>query len=285
MPNPASRRFEAIGTQWEIITNSTLSAGQWEAIQQTIEAFDAAYSRFRPDSLVSRIAQKSGTYTFPDSFEQLFSLYERLYDVTDGRVTPLIGMTLSDMGYDATYSLKPKNTIRSSPPLSSVECHRSTITTLEPVMIDIGAAGKGFLVDEVAAQLDAFELEYVIDASGDIRVSAQRKERVGLENPHDPSRVLGVADLQGQSLCGSAPNRRMWGDGLHHIIDPHTNQPIRGVQATWVIADTAFMADGIATALFFTDPDRLQDFDFTYVRLMDDNTLQRSTNFSGELFV
>lgn len=285
MPNPASKRFEAIGTQWEIATSSPLNAEQWQAVQQTIEAFDATYSRFRPDSLVSRIAQKAGTYTFPDSLEQLFSLYEKLYDATGGSVTPLIGNTLTDMGYDAAYSLTPKGTIRSSPPLSSVTRHGSTIVTREPVTIDIGAAGKGFLVDEVAALLDAFELEYVIDASGDIRVSNNRNERIGLENPHDASRVIGVANVQGQSLCGSAPNRRTWGDGLHHIIDPHTSIPVRGVQATWVVAETAFVADGLATALFFTEPTSLDDFEFTYVRLMDDNTLQHSTNFSGELFV
>ena len=285
MPSPASKRFEAIGTQWEIVTSSPLHAEQWQAIQQTIETFDATYSRFRPDSLVSHIAQKPGSYTFPASFEHLFSLYERLYDATDGCVTPLIGNTLADMGYDAAYSLKPKSIIRSIPPLSSITRHGPTIITREPVTIDIGAAGKGFLVDEVATLLNTFELEYVIDASGDIRVSTRWKERIGLENPHDASRVIGVANVQGQSLCGSAPNRRTWGNGLHHIIDPRTSKSVRGVQATWVVADTAFVADGLATALFFTDPTSLHDFEFTYVRLMDDNTLQYSTNFSGELFV
>lgn len=285
MPNPASKHFEAIGTHWEITTSRELHQTQWEAIQKTIESFDATYSRFRPDSLVSRIAKSPGIYTFPDNFEQLFSFYEKLYSVTDGRVTPLIGSTLSDMGYDAHYSLKPKSTIRKSPPLDSITRSGATITTAEPVIIDIGAAGKGFLVDEIAMLLGASGMEYVIDASGDIRVSANWKERVGLENPHDPSRVLGVADVQGQSLCASAPNRRAWGDGLHHIIDPHTNQPTRSVQATWVIADSTFVADGLATALFFIDPERLKDFSFTYVRLMDDNTVQHSTHFSGELFV
>lgn len=285
MPSPASKHFEAIGTQWEIATEAAVSVSLWQEIQNVIDAFDAVYSRFRTDSLVSRIAKTPGTYTFPDSFEQLFSLYEKLYDATDGRVTPLIGRTLEDMGYDAAYSLKPKDTIRVSPPLSSIKREGTTITTQEPITIDIGAAGKGFLVDEIAALLENAALEYVIDASGDIRVSANWKERVGLENPHDPTRVLGVAELQGQSLCASAPNRRTWSNGLHHIIDPHTNQPAHDVQATWVIADTAFLADGLATALFFTDPAHLQDFSFTYVRLMDDNTLERSTNFSGELFV
>lgn len=285
MPSPASKRFEAIGTQWEIVTETALSKSQWQEIQQTIDAFDATYSRFRSDSLVSRIADKPGTYTFPDNFERLFSLYEKLYDATNGRVTPLIGATLEDIGYDANYSLKPKSVIRSSQPLNSIKREGSTITTLEPVVIDIGAAGKGFLVDEIAMLLERANMQYVVDASGDIRVSNNWKERIGLENPHDPSRVLGVANLQGQSLCGSAPNRRTWGDDLHHIIDPHTSKPARGVQATWVVADSAFLADGLATALFFTDAHNLQDFTFTYVRLMDDNTLQHSTNFSGELFV
>jgi thiamine biosynthesis lipoprotein len=285
MPSPAKRQFEAIGTQWELVTSTALQTSQWDEIQRTIEEFDVTYSRFRPDSLVAKVTAKAGTYTFPPNFETLFSLYEKLYTATDGRMSPLVGNTLASLGYDAEYSLRPKSSIAPTPKLETITRKGSTITTQEPVTLDIGAAGKGFLIDSIAALLENYQQEYVIDGSGDIRVSAAWHERIGLENPHDQTRVLGMVDLRGQSLCGSASNRRAWGSGLHHIIDPHTGEPTQNVQATWVVADSAFVADGLATALFFVSPDKLNDFDFTYVRIMHDNTVEYSSNFSGELYV
>lgn len=75
----------------------------------------------------------------------------------------------------------------------------------------------------------------------------------GLEHSFDPTRVVGVVELRGNALCASAVNRRAWGDDLHHIIDARTGTPVRDVLVTWVIADNATLANGLATALFLTD--------------------------------
>ena len=108
---------------------------------------------------------------------------------------------------------------------------------------------------------------------------------MGLEHPFDPTRVVGVVELHGNALCVSAVNRRAWGDGLHHNHDARTGTPARGELATWVIADNAMLADGIATALFLTDPPRLNDtYRFAFVR-MSTNGIEASPGFDGELFV
>ena len=96
--------------------------------------------------------------------------------------------------------------------------------------------------------------------------------------------MIGVVELRGDALCASAVNRRAWGDGLHHIIDATTGTPVRDMLATWVIADNAALADGIATALVFTEPPRLDEaFRFTYVR-MSTTGIEASSQFAGELF-
>ena len=53
-------RFEAIGTHWEIETHELLGRRLEQRILERIEHFDATYSRFRPDSLVSQIAAAPG---------------------------------------------------------------------------------------------------------------------------------------------------------------------------------------------------------------------------------
>ena len=69
------------------------------------------------------------------------------------------------------------------------------------------------------------------------------------------------------------------------MIDPRTAQPVRDVLATWVIAPTTMVADGLATALFFVPATKLSQWEFTYVRLLADGTVERSPDFVGELYI
>ena len=278
--------FAAIGTQWSIDSNAQLTLDVRQAIKHCIDQFDHAYSRFRSDSLVAKLNAPPTTMAFPDSAAALMRFYHKLYDATEGKVTPLIGAQLVDAGYDEHYSFTP-STVRSLPSWhEAMQWYGSSVQTYQPIVLDVGAAGKGLLVDQIATILDESDyISYVIDASGDIRHSGRGMERIGLENPDDPSRILGVAEIANKSLCASASNRRAWGDGMHHIFDPTTRQPTNAVRATWVVADDTMTSDGIATALFFVDADRLSQWDFMYIRLLADGTVEHSENFTGELYL
>lgn len=70
------------------------------------------------------------------------------------------------------------------------------------------------------------------------------------------------------------------GDGLHHVLDARTGRPVRGVVATWAVADEAAVADGLATALFFTEEHRLaRQFGFEHVRMHADGQVDMSRDF------
>ncbi len=158
---------------------------------------------------------------------------------------------------------------------------------LDPILLDFGAAGKGYLVDIIGELLEEKGIhEYVIDASGDIRHRGPDMERIGLENPHDASWVIGIMNVQNASLCASATNRRQWGGGMHHVLDPSSASPARTVVATWARAETTMIADGLATALFFTEGERLREkWDFQYARLEEGGKVSHSHEFMGELFI
>ena len=97
--------------------------------------------------------------------------------------------------------------------------------------------------------------------------------------------VIGVVELRDRALCASAVNRRAWGDGLHHVLDARTGEPTRGVVATWTMAESTALADGLATALFFTSGARLTEaFDFQFVRMFVDGRVEQSTDFPGTIF-
>ncbi|MGV8969581.1 MAG: FAD:protein FMN transferase [Microbacteriaceae bacterium] len=284
---PATWRFDAIGAPWQIDTAVPLPHQIIALVTDRIDNFDRTYSRFREDSLVTAIATAPGTYSFPTDATELFDLYRRLYDATDGAITPLIGRALEHLGYDAQYSLIARGKGIQTPSWDeAIAWHDGTLTTLSPVVLDVGAAGKGYLADLVAGVLrESGITEYTVDASGDIVHAGQTTLRVGLEHPRDSTKVVGIAYVTNGSLCASATNRREWGADLHHIVDVTTGLPATNVLATWAIAPTGLIADGLATALFLADTDRLHEqFDFSWVRLHTNGRLVHSTNFEGQVF-
>lgn len=283
--------FEAIGTHWCIDLPATLDAQRVEfvmgRIHDRIEAFDKAYSRFRADSIVTAMSKAAGRYELPSDAAPMLALYRKLYDLTDGAVTPLIGQALSDAGYDADYSLKTKPMTSPKPWDDVMRIEGSTIDLAEPVLLDVGAAGKGYLIDIVS---DCIESEgiasYCVDAGGDMRYRSETGEklRVGLESPVNALQVVGVAQMAKRGICGSAGNRRAWGE-FTHILDPQSLTSPKHILAVWVVADTTMIADGLTTALMFVKPEVLQsEFDFAYAIIHEDFSVTKSENFPGEFF-
>lgn len=289
----APYRFEAIGTTWQIdLPDGLLASTRQELeqqIQERIAVFDRNYSRFRSDSLVTTISKEAGHYTLPDDAEPLFSLYEKLYRLTGGLMTPLIGSVLTAAGYDENYSLETKKMEQAPRWENTLERKGLTLEVKKPVLLDLGAAGKGYLVDLVAEIIIAAGVRsFCVDAGGDIAYYNNNGEslRIGLEHPSETEAVIGVCNLSsGSSLCGSAGNRRQWGN-FHHIINPQTLLSPRHLSAVWVVAASTLLADALTTALFFVEPEVLQhEFEFEYVILGADYSIHRSKTFPAEFFL
>ena len=152
-PDQSVLTFEAIGTQWKIELNAlpkkALSTVE-KALQDRIAEFDKVYSRFRKDSLVSQMARRAGDFELPADAEPMIKLYDTLYALTGGRMTPAIGDVLEATGYDADYSLTPGEV---QPPLLWPDVAGFSPPHLKlryPVCLDFGAAGKGGGVDMLA---------------------------------------------------------------------------------------------------------------------------------------
>ncbi len=279
--------FEAIGTRWSIGTAAPIAPDLLSWMHIRIDAFDATYSRFRPDSSISRFATTGGVCELPDDAVPILDFYRRLYEVTGGSISPLVGGALEHLGYDRAYSLRRRPGSLTVPDWDdTLTVDGPVLCSSEPVLIDVGAAGKGYLVDLVAQELSQAGLdEYLVDGGGDIYHLGDQDCPIGLEHPSEPGAVIGVAHLRQGALCGSAVNRRAWGEGLHHIIDPATGEPTTGTIATWVAADSAMVADGLSTALFLTEASNLADqFAFSYVRMPTSGGVEYSTDFDWEIF-
>lgn len=285
--------FEAIGTKWSIDIRDKIDKNWFKELSQKIknriEQFDKTYSRFRDDSIIMKASRKTGVYTMPEDAKKLFDVYEKLGTATNGKINLAIGNLLSDAGYDSKYSFKSKTQLKPSPKIDDVISYKHPhLTVHKPVILDFGAAGKGYLIDIIGELLMSEGVKsFIIDAGGDMlrRDETNSSVRIGLEDPEDDTQAIGVAQLANGSICGSAGNRRTWAN-LHHIMDPQLAQPVQNIIAVWAMADSAIIADGVATSLFFVEPEKLQEaFSFEYLLIFKDHTYKVSENFPAELFI
>lgn len=285
------------------------------AVADRVEAFDRSWSRFRPDAegnLVAALRGGVGRHPLPADAAPLLALYDRLHAATGGAMSPAVGDGLEHLGYDAAYGLRPRRGHRPAADWGAVRREPGHLVTTEPFVLDVGAAGKGYLADLVADLVLAVQAGepdgaggVLVDASGDLvhrpapagpDVAGAPPLRIALEHPERPGRAVGVASLDGapgcRALCASATNRRTWADGVHHVLDARSGVPVDDVLATWVVADTALVADGLATALFLLDPgagaDLATELGASWVRLDappgGGRRLHVSPDFPGEVF-
>lgn len=259
--------FEAIGTTWRISTRQPLPTVTATRLLTLIAVFDARWSRFRHDSLVARIAREPAPLRLDSDGTAMLALYDRLAEASEGAINPLVGRALESLGYDAAYSLQPQaGAPVPTPPWTALgwDAGSGSIDPNQPALLDVGAIGKGRLVDLVAEVLaEEVVRSFTVDAGGDLRHRDEDGKvlRVALEHPGDPRRAIGVVRVpaSGGSVCASAGNRRRWGEGLHHILDARTGEPVTDIVAAWGIADTAMLADAAATAAFFLDGDSVRE--------------------------
>lgn len=282
--------FEAIGTVWEIGTPGRLSERERDAVRAAIGDFDRTWSRFRADSLVTALAEDPQEVPAPPDAVAMLDLYRELSEATAGAVQPLVGDSLVARGYDAAYSfldLGPRSALPHW--TSELEWDDGGLALHAPALIDVGAIGKGRLIDVVHDLLGSLgHAERLVDAGGDLRLSGA-PIRVGLEHPFDATRAVGVATVADAALCGSAVNRRAWpGEhgGLHHVLDARTGEPVRAYAATWAIAAEAMLADAAATALFFDGGAAFAArFGVEWVRMSTDGAIEWSAGNRMEVFV
>lgn len=285
-----SFKFEAIGTSWQIDLNKELSSEEegslFKKIMDRINVFDQDYSRFRADSLVTKISKASGVYEMPEDFDEMISVYKKVYEITGGHVTPLIGDVLVQSGYDAEYSLIKKGLKKPKPWEEVINWQKPNLEIKEATVLDFGACGKGYLVDIVSEIIEKEGIRsYIVDASGDMRQrDISNAIKVGLEHPEDNDKVIGVVRINNQSLCGSSGNRRKWED-MHHIINPDTLSSPNHILAVWVVAENTILSDILTTCLFFVKPEVLKDsFQFDYIILNADFSIIKSDNIDVEIF-
>lgn len=159
---------KALGTGLLVSTARPVSTDLRAKMERLIDGYEHVLSRFRADSLVTRIgnAEHGGHFDFPNWAGPLFDLYDALYDVTRGAIDPCVGEDLIRLGYDPMLSFTVKadagerlGALHGRPVWGHdiVRSDGTTLVTHGPVHLDFGACGKGYLVDLLGGLLGGLE--------------------------------------------------------------------------------------------------------------------------------
>jgi thiamine biosynthesis lipoprotein len=266
---------------------------------EEMKRIEDAYSRFLPDSKLSKLNKTLGTWQHvSEEFIFLLSKAEEFKAKTGGNFDITLKSALDAMGYDKDYSFKQKPEAKPGILASmrgalsgAIQINRNEKKILLNREIDFGGFGKGYASDRVAEVLERKGVShYYINAGGDMLAKSAKGEKdweILLEHPDNPEIAIGKINLNGKAIAGSAPNRRKWGDS-HHLINAKTGKPAQGTKAIFVIASTGIEADACATALFTAGFEHgislSKKMPVEILSISSQNKMYQSPGFGAELF-
>jgi thiamine biosynthesis lipoprotein len=257
--------FRAMNTDVTVVAESTVV----DAVARVFADAEQRFSRFRPDSELSRLNRASGPVVVSAPMFEALVAARRHVERTGGLFDPAIGGALAALGYDRSFAPGALDRDTEGPAshylaarfldLALDAAHR-VVTRPAHVQLDLGGMIKGRTVDAAAACLPTMG---AIDAGGDA-VLRGGGWLVDVEDPRDATRSVATIRVTNAAVATSAANRRRWRVAnavRHHLVDPRTARPADTdlLQVT-IVAATAELAEVIAKAVFVLGRRAGEDF-------------------------
>ncbi|WP_427016579.1 FAD:protein FMN transferase [Pseudarthrobacter sp. P1] len=256
-----------------VVTDARLLGEAAGLVRTTIDAVDAACSRFRPDSELARLAPRlpAGACASP----LLARLVERALLAaawTDGDVDPTLGHDLVALGYDRDIlridpfapapapglpagALPTGGRAPRTPGWQRIGLAGGVLTVPADLLLDLGATAKAVAAD-LAAESVASTLGcgVLVSLGGDIATAGPAPEGrwqiLVQDTDGDPGQRISLAP--GHALATSSTAKRRWQRGgrtVHHILDPRFGLPAQTVwRSATVAAPTCLRANALSTA-------------------------------------
>lgn len=121
------------------------------------------------------------------------------------------------------------------------------------VGLNFGAIAKGYAVDKAIDVLKRSGIKKaLVNAGGEISVVGP-DWIVGIQHPREINSIIKKVKLDGYTVATSGDYEQYFeinGVRYHHILDPKTGYPSRGLQSVTIINKSNTFADGLATAVF-----------------------------------
>jgi FAD:protein FMN transferase len=228
--------------------------------------FEAKFSRFRADSLVSQINQAAGRdwVAIDQEMETMLDLANDMFQLTHGILDPSMLPLLQVWDWKKVHQALPeRSTIKEALRLTGwnkVQRRAGAIFLPHQGMgLDFGGFGKEYAVDQLVkiAQRHGI-VDALIDLGRDIvgigGNGVHPFWHVGIQDGIHHDQCIGGLAVSGYAVCASGDYARRFehqGVRYGHIIDPRTGWPVsNGLHAVTVTAPTCLMAGIYATCIF-----------------------------------
>jgi len=272
-------QMEAMGTDCLFILHGPegdpVSREALERAAAQVREYEERFSRFRPDSELSRLNESPQEQVPVDA--GLGGLLARSVEyarISGGLFDPVVLDDLLALGYDRTFEEVRDETdsgvVARGPRFRwrdiSVDAAGRSVARPFGARIDLGGIAKGAAVDAAMLELSGYP-GALVDVGGDIRVTGSPDDAdswiIAVEDGQSGDGTLGYVRLRDGAVATSSRRKRRWvhnGEAVHHIIDPRSGRPARSdvLQAS-VIADTTEHAEVAAKVAFIGGPGSLHE--------------------------
>ncbi|MEZ4464403.1 MAG: FAD:protein FMN transferase [bacterium] len=229
------------------------------------DRIDALASEWRPDTPIARLNAHAGeAVEVPD---ELFALLERtlgLCAVTEGGFDPTF-KTLAALWPLKDPTFRPPTAEQIAALLPAVgyahlvldPTARTARLTDARTRVGLGGIAKGYAVERAVAILRGAGLaDFCLRVGGELYCAGDKRGvpwQVGVRDPRDPTRLVATLPIRDASFTTSGDYERFaLVDGVryHHILDPRTGAPARGVWSVTILARNPTEADALSTGVF-----------------------------------
>jgi len=225
-----------------------------------VRRIERKYSRYREDSLLSRINASAGGVPVPidDETRALLDYADRcwqqsggLFDVTSGVLRRAWRLDVARVPTDA--ELAPLLALVGWP---RVERDGAGIRLpLAGMELDFGGLGKEYAVDRALAELSACGMaSALVNLAGDLAILGPQPGdvpwRVGIRHPSRPQSLAASLAVSAGAIATSGDYERFVEvDGVRHshLLDPRTGRAARGLRSVTVQGPSCLVAGSAAT--------------------------------------
>ncbi|MGL4651982.1 MAG: FAD:protein FMN transferase [Cetobacterium sp.] len=258
----------AFGTFFKVTIfsdNTKEAKSKIELAFKEIQRIDERYNSKVKGSLVDNLNNTKkekfdaeGLYLLKE-VKKTYELSEKKYDIT---MEPLMMIWGFSEEVEPRISLPTEEELRKASEnvdFSKVEIENENVMIKnKDVRLDTGSFLKGYAVKKAGEKLRESGVENgFISAISSIEAIGTKGDgspwKIGIQNPDNPSEILGIIELNNQSM-GVSGNYQTYveidGKKYHHILDKETNYPVQDKKMVVVVNKDSFEADMFSTAFF-----------------------------------
>ncbi|MCM1333959.1 MAG: FAD:protein FMN transferase [Eubacterium sp.] len=265
-----------------------------DGVFDLVKECERLFSVTDPESELSAVNASDGKPV--EVGERTYALLEGVLSFcgrTGGAIDPTVYPITAAWGFTrGEYTIPSDEEIAALLPLVSyrtLKIEGGAVTLPPGVRLDLGAAAKGYALEEAALLLkERRDTAIVLDLGGNLRTIGLKPDgslwRTAVAAPDGSGENVCILELGECAVATSGNYERFFigddGERYCHILDPESGRPVdNGLSSVTVIGGSAFLCDALSTALFVMGGDRAADFwresgDFEMILIGEDGSIR-----------